>query len=132
MRRIPGLELKFTPSTISDTHVQLFDLSIPLTGPNCPHASVRNRTDGHVTGDLFEEVKPGYYLFRMSGRKRVPTVRLNLLQVEETTTGSRPGTRASAIPSMLIACLWSSVTHGGAGLSRITFSFHAPTSCATA
>lgn len=67
LRRIPGLEIEFIPSTINDDNtIELFDLFIPQTGPNCPHASVRNRPNGHITGDLFEEVKPGYYLFRES------------------------------------------------------------------
>jgi hypothetical protein len=42
----------------------LHDLFIPASCGNCPHPAVRNRPDGHVTGDLFEEVQPGYYAFR--------------------------------------------------------------------
>ncbi|KAJ7306919.1 hypothetical protein DFH08DRAFT_975715 [Mycena albidolilacea] len=38
---------------------QLFDLFLPAEADTCPHATVRNRPDGHITGDLFEEVKPG-------------------------------------------------------------------------
>ncbi|KAJ7625660.1 hypothetical protein FB45DRAFT_795845, partial [Roridomyces roridus] len=30
----------------------------------CPHPSIRNRPDGHITADLFEELKPGVYCFR--------------------------------------------------------------------
>ena len=36
MRRITGLELEFTPSNISDDHIELFDLFIPQTGPIAP------------------------------------------------------------------------------------------------
>ncbi|KAJ7585901.1 acetyl-CoA synthetase-like protein [Mycena floridula] len=42
----------------------LYDLFIPDTAPNCPDPLVRNRSNGHVTGDLFEEVKPGLYAYR--------------------------------------------------------------------
>jgi len=42
----------------------LYDLFIPDTSDHCPHPWVRNRSNGHVTGDLFEEVKPGRYAFR--------------------------------------------------------------------
>ncbi|KAJ7097225.1 acetyl-CoA synthetase-like protein [Mycena belliarum] len=43
---------------------QLFDLFVPAEADNCPHPSVRNRPDGHITGDLFEEAGPGLYYFR--------------------------------------------------------------------
>ncbi|KAJ7580942.1 acetyl-CoA synthetase-like protein [Mycena floridula] len=42
----------------------LYDLFIPETADHCPHDTVRNRSNGHITGDLFEEVKPGLYAFR--------------------------------------------------------------------
>ncbi|KAF8194081.1 acetyl-CoA synthetase-like protein [Pholiota molesta] len=42
----------------------LFDLFIPADAANCPHPSIRNRPDGHITGDLFEETSPGMYAFR--------------------------------------------------------------------
>lgn len=42
----------------------LYDLFIPAEADNCPHPSVQNRPDGHVTGDLFEEVRSGYYAYR--------------------------------------------------------------------
>ncbi|KAJ6570813.1 hypothetical protein DFH09DRAFT_1462718, partial [Mycena vulgaris] len=43
---------------------QLYDFFIPASAPNCPHPSMRNRPDGHISGDLFEEVQKGYYAFR--------------------------------------------------------------------
>ncbi|KAF9531387.1 hypothetical protein CPB83DRAFT_848943 [Crepidotus variabilis] len=43
---------------------KFFDLFIPEDAANCPHPSVRNRPNGHVTGDLFEETGPGLYAFR--------------------------------------------------------------------
>ncbi|KAJ7661325.1 acetyl-CoA synthetase-like protein [Mycena polygramma] len=43
---------------------QLYDLFLPEDSPNCPHPSVRNRPNGHITGDLFEEVERGVYCFR--------------------------------------------------------------------
>ncbi|KAK7052664.1 acetyl-CoA synthetase-like protein [Favolaschia claudopus] len=76
MRLIEGLDYKFIPTRgleasdldrDSEHRVQggqLFDLFLPAEADNCPHESVRNRPDGHITGDLFEEVKPGLYCFR--------------------------------------------------------------------
>lgn len=43
---------------------QLYEFFVSAESKTCPHPSVRNRADGHVTGDLFEEVKPGCYVFR--------------------------------------------------------------------
>lgn len=65
LRPIPELGLQLVPALHSgDAQTQLYDLFLPLTALNCPHPKVRNRPDGHVTGDLFEEVRPGYYAFR--------------------------------------------------------------------
>jgi hypothetical protein len=65
LRPIPELGLQLVPALHSgDSQTQLCDLFLPLTALNCPHKSVRNRADGHITGDLFEEVKPGFYAFR--------------------------------------------------------------------
>ncbi|KAG6919674.1 hypothetical protein DXG01_002617 [Tephrocybe rancida] len=47
-----------------DDTTRIFDMFVPASAGNCPHPTVRNRPDGHITGDLFEEVKPGYYIFR--------------------------------------------------------------------
>ena len=67
LRPIPELGLRLVPALhAGDAQTQLFDLFLPLSALNCPHPAVRNRPDGHVTGDLFEEVKPGYYAFRES------------------------------------------------------------------
>ncbi|KAH9917141.1 acetyl-CoA synthetase-like protein [Epithele typhae] len=44
--------------------LQLYDFYIGAESATCPHTSIRNRPDGHVTGDLFEEVEPGCYVFR--------------------------------------------------------------------
>ncbi|KAH8101485.1 acetyl-CoA synthetase-like protein [Cristinia sonorae] len=43
---------------------ELYYLFAPESSPCCPHKSIRNRPDGHNTGDLFEEVEPGLYAFR--------------------------------------------------------------------
>ncbi|KAJ7333444.1 acetyl-CoA synthetase-like protein [Mycena albidolilacea] len=76
MRLIEGLDYKFIPTKgldhtdldrDSEQRVQggqLFDLFLPAEADNCPHHSIRNRPDGHITGDLFEEVQPGLYCFR--------------------------------------------------------------------
>ena len=59
---IPALDDKIAGSDASQK--QLYDLFLPTTALNCPHPKVRNRPNGHITGDLFEEIKPGYYAFR--------------------------------------------------------------------
>ncbi|KAJ7907208.1 hypothetical protein B0H13DRAFT_1879813 [Mycena leptocephala] len=76
MRVIKGIDCKFIPTKgLDHTHLdgdaeqraqggQLFDLFVPAEADNCPHPSVRNRPDGHITGDLFEETQPGLYCFR--------------------------------------------------------------------
>ncbi|KAJ7846028.1 acetyl-CoA synthetase-like protein [Mycena olivaceomarginata] len=76
MRVIEGIDVKFIPTRgLDHAHLdgdseqrtqggKLFDLFFPVESDNCPHASIRNRPDGHITGDLFEEVKPGVYCFR--------------------------------------------------------------------
>ncbi|KAJ7709507.1 acetyl-CoA synthetase-like protein [Mycena rosella] len=76
MRVMPGVDLTFIP--VSKLSVEdldgdaagrskggiLYDLFIPASSRHCPHPTVMTRSDGHVTGDLFEEVQPGYYAFR--------------------------------------------------------------------
>jgi hypothetical protein len=79
MRVIKGIDCKFIPTKgLDHTRLdgdaeqraqggQLFDLFVPAEADNCPHPSVRNRPDGHITGDLFEETQPGLYCFRKRG-----------------------------------------------------------------
>ncbi|KAI0367868.1 acetyl-CoA synthetase-like protein [Pilatotrama ljubarskyi] len=43
---------------------QLYEFYVSADSKTCPHPSIRNRPAGHVTGDLFEEAKPGCYVFR--------------------------------------------------------------------
>jgi hypothetical protein len=76
MRIIKGVDAKLIPATSSQKEVldgdaasrlqggKIFDLFIPADAANCPHPSIRNRPDGHITGDLFEETSPGMYAFR--------------------------------------------------------------------
>ncbi|KAJ6586259.1 acetyl-CoA synthetase-like protein [Mycena vulgaris] len=76
MRVIPGVDLTFIPaSNISVEDLDgdaagrskggmLCDLFIPANSRHCTHPTVMSRSDGHITGDLFEEVQPGYYAFR--------------------------------------------------------------------
>ncbi|KAI0628624.1 acetyl-CoA synthetase-like protein [Trametes polyzona] len=49
-------------SSIHSLQLHLFFVS--ADSKTCPHPAVRNRPDGHVTEDLFEEVKPDCYVFR--------------------------------------------------------------------
>ncbi|KAF7339984.1 Acetyl-CoA synthetase-like protein [Mycena venus] len=76
MRVVPGVQCEFIPTKSLKTSElagdvqdrtcggQLYDFFIPASAPNCPHPSIRNRPDGHISGDLFEEVQKGYYAFR--------------------------------------------------------------------
>ncbi|KAF9477030.1 acetyl-CoA synthetase-like protein [Pholiota conissans] len=76
MHIIKGINVKLIPATSSKKEVldgdaasrlqggKLFDLFVPADAPNCPHPTIRNRPDGHITGDLFEETAPGMYAFR--------------------------------------------------------------------
>ncbi|TFK38520.1 acetyl-CoA synthetase-like protein [Crucibulum laeve] len=75
MRVVKGTKCRFIPASLDTSDLdsnsekrsrggRLFDFFIPDDTPNCPHPSVRNRPDGHITGDLFEEIQPGYYAFR--------------------------------------------------------------------
>lgn len=76
MRLIEGVQCTFLPARGLDktdldgdsehrvTGGKLFDIFVSSDAPNCPHPSIRNRPDGHITGDLFEEIEPGYYAFR--------------------------------------------------------------------
>lgn len=76
MRLLPGLRCEFIPTSgLNKADLdgdaserfrggQIYDLFLPADADNCPHPFVRNRPDGHISGDLFEEVQPGYYAFR--------------------------------------------------------------------
>lgn len=57
---------------------QLYDFFVCADAKTCPHPSVRNRPDGHVTGDLFEEVKPGCFVFRTSSPRCYKFISLTL------------------------------------------------------
>ncbi|KAH9888011.1 acetyl-CoA synthetase-like protein [Cubamyces lactineus] len=59
-----GLEDGNKPTPSTESPLQLYEFFVSSESKTCPHPSVCNRPDGHVTGDLFEEVKPGCYVFR--------------------------------------------------------------------
>lgn len=66
---LPGASYRFDPisSKTDATHTSsaaLYELVILSNSPDCPHPSLRS-ADGHLhTGDLFQEVLPGWYLSR--------------------------------------------------------------------
>lgn len=68
MRLIEGSTIQLIPLAEDNSKytAKLYDIFIPGHAPNCPHLSYRNRSDGHVSGDLFEETEPGYFSFRES------------------------------------------------------------------
>lgn len=69
---LPGTSYRFVSTSSASTQSQsahrstaeLYELVILAESPDCPDVSLRH-ADGHFhTGDLFQEVLPGYYLFR--------------------------------------------------------------------
>jgi len=76
MRKIKGVDFELIPTSgVSKSELdgdsekrvgsgKLYDCFIPSKSDNCPHPLIRNRPDGHITGDLFEEVSPDLYAFR--------------------------------------------------------------------
>ncbi|KAF4623795.1 hypothetical protein D9613_001287 [Agrocybe pediades] len=78
MHVIPGIKCQLIPTSgIKDKSEldsdssrrqggtgMLFDCFLPADADNCPHPSIRNRPDGHITGDLFELTSEGLYAFR--------------------------------------------------------------------
>ncbi|OCH95760.1 acetyl-CoA synthetase-like protein [Obba rivulosa] len=72
LRPIPGTQYRFVPVTSSEDedeyrnpHMQLRELVVLSSSPDCPHPSLRRKDDGHYhTGDLFLELAPGKFVFR--------------------------------------------------------------------
>ena len=66
---LPGTSYRFDPisSNTEAAHqssAALYELVILSDSPDCPALSLRS-ADGHMhTGDLFQEVTPGWYVFR--------------------------------------------------------------------
>ncbi|TFK18941.1 acetyl-CoA synthetase-like protein [Coprinopsis marcescibilis] len=69
LRPLPGTSYKFVPISTNTEGVHqstgaLYELVILSDSPDCPHESLRG-PDGHLrTGDLFQEVSPGWYVSR--------------------------------------------------------------------
>lgn len=67
---LPGTSYRFvsTSSTQSQSAhrstAELFELVILADSPDCPDVSLRHADGNFHTGDLFQEVLPGFYLFR--------------------------------------------------------------------
>ena len=68
LKALPGTSYRFDPIEESAEGVQttavLYELIILADSPDCPDMSLR-KTDGHFhTGDLFQQVLPGWYVSR--------------------------------------------------------------------
>jgi hypothetical protein len=67
LRPLQGVSYGFAPIVTASGHqtnTRLLELVILAQSEDCPDVSLR-QADGHFhTGDLFEEVTPGCYLFR--------------------------------------------------------------------
>ncbi|KAF9460787.1 hypothetical protein BDZ94DRAFT_1265122 [Collybia nuda] len=70
LRPIEGVSYEFRPVTPANVEVSyqstamLFELVILANSVDCPHASLRHPDGGFHTGDLFQEIAPGSYVFR--------------------------------------------------------------------
>ena len=51
-----------TPQTEQCSAAPLFELVILAESPDCPDRTLRAADGNFHTGDLFQEIKPGYYL----------------------------------------------------------------------
>ncbi|KAF8154247.1 hypothetical protein B0H34DRAFT_800120 [Crassisporium funariophilum] len=72
LRPLPGTSYRFVPIDSDDeqgegvhqSNAAMFELVILSDSPDCPTVGLR-QADGHFhTGDLFQEVAPGWYIFR--------------------------------------------------------------------
>lgn len=69
LRSLPGSSYSFIPVDADSqsghqSSVQLLELVVLGNSDGCPHTSLRSN-DGHFhTGDLFQEMEPGAYVFR--------------------------------------------------------------------
>jgi len=69
---LPGTSYRFVSTSSTSTQSQsahrstaeLFELVIQADSPDCPDVSLRHADGDFHTGDLFQEVLPGFYLFR--------------------------------------------------------------------
>lgn len=62
------IKYEFTPADITSVggqeYARLFEFRILPGSPDLPHPSLCNADGGWRSGDLFEEMAPGKYLFR--------------------------------------------------------------------
>ena len=69
LQPLPGTSYQFVPissktDVVHQSSAALYELVILSNSPDCPDASLRS-ADGHLhTGDLFQEVTPGWYVSR--------------------------------------------------------------------
>ncbi len=69
---IPARDVKYSDVVLKQNKTgALYDFFIHDSSPSCPHPGIRNRPNGHITGDLFEEVRPGWYIFSESLSPRI-------------------------------------------------------------
>lgn len=71
LRSLEGASYQFAPVDSEESEsghhstARLLEFVVLSQSGDCPDASLRHSTDGHFhTGDLFQEVTPGRYLFR--------------------------------------------------------------------
>ncbi|KAF8520043.1 hypothetical protein JB92DRAFT_2709649 [Gautieria morchelliformis] len=70
LRPLQGVSCAFLPIDKGDPGITntMLELVILSSSGNCPDASFRSATDGHFhTGDLFEEVSPGCFVYKGRG-----------------------------------------------------------------
>jgi acyl-coenzyme A synthetase/AMP-(fatty) acid ligase len=71
LQPLPGTKYAFLPmkgaegaAASRNPNARLVELVVLKDSPDCPHESMRGSDGNYHTGDLFQEVKPGRYLFR--------------------------------------------------------------------
>ena len=75
LRPLEGVSYEFIPVQVNVSALKpdseslgtgaVSELVVLSDSPDCPHPSLRSPVDGHFhTGDLFEQVSPGCYVFR--------------------------------------------------------------------
>lgn len=95
---LPGMVYSFKPLTNSQSsrpspqsqsqppQNRLLELVILAQSPDCPHPSLRNSDGNFHTGDLFQEVQPGHYIYRGRNDDWIKTqtgLRCNTRAIEE-------------------------------------------------
>jgi hypothetical protein len=86
LRVIEAVHHEFIPANISEMgcvdgteYGKLVELRILPTSPDLPHVSLRDADGGWRSGDLYEEVEPGKYIYRGRDNDWIKTARAHII-----------------------------------------------------